>query len=90
MNTRQKAKHFKKLYEATLPGKPTSIIFTRNPLKRYKCKVIVPKITAPEESTKEAIHIMAQHFEKLASEHIEYNKELGQYELTLWLKGKSE
>lgn len=85
MNNRQKAKHFKKLYEATLPGKPTSIIFTRNPLKRYKCKV-----TAPEESTKEAIHIMAQHFEKLASEHIEYNKELGQYELTLWLKGKSE
>ena len=83
MNNRQKAKHFKKLYEATLPDKPTSIIFTKNPLKRYKCKV-----TAPEESTKEAIHIMAQHFEKLASEHIEYNKELGQYELTVWLKGK--
>lgn len=86
MNNRQKSKHFKKLYESTLPGKQKHITFTRYPLKKYACKVIVPKVTTPEESTKEAIHIMAQHFEKLASEHIEYNKELGQYELTLWLK----
>lgn len=83
MNTRQKAKHFKKLYEATLPGKSTSIIFIRDHHKKYKCSV---KAVGDATVRKEAIHIMANHFEKLASEHIEYNKELGQYELTLWLK----
>lgn len=83
MNTRQKAKHFKKLYEATLPVTQPHIIFTSVPLKKYKCNV---KAVGAAAVRKEAIHIMANHFEKLASEHIEYNKELGQYELTLWLK----
>ena len=81
MNNRQKAKRFKKLYEVGL----SKIIFTRNLLKRYRCNVEIP-----EENREEAIHIMAKHFEQLASEHIEYNKQLGQYELTLWVKGKLE
>lgn len=83
MNTRQKAKHFKKLYESTLPAMQTHITFTRYPLKKYKCNV---KAVGAATVRKEAIHIMAQHFETLASEHIEYNKELEQYELTLWLE----
>ena len=81
MNNRQKAKHFKKLYESMLYQAPNPVIYKEPPLKKYRCRIIIP-----DSDKEEAIDEITQHFKELVNEHIEYNKELGCYEQTLWLK----
>lgn len=41
MNNRQKAKHFKLLYERTLPTKPSSIKIVREDLDHFRVQVLL-------------------------------------------------
>lgn len=43
MNNRQKAKHFKRLYEMGLPKKPYPVVFRHVDLKHYKTQALVEK-----------------------------------------------
>lgn len=88
MNIRQKAKHFKKLYEMTRP-QYTSPQFETRELKKYRCRVAVSEQLRqhdPETAKATAVYRMAAHFTDFISEHIEYNKEVGCYEITVWVK----
>lgn len=89
MNIRQKAKHYKKLYEMTRPRYTSPHIENRE-LKKYRCRVAVSdqlRQQEPETSKASAVYRMAAHFTDFISEHIEYNKEAGCYEVTVWVKG---
>lgn len=90
MNNRQKAKHFKKLYESTLyKTVPTIVINECRELKKYRCRVATSYMLRqqePEASKAEAVYRMAAHFTDFISEHIEYNKDAGCYEVTVWVK----
>lgn len=88
MNNRQKAKHFKKLYESMIPPYTSPHIKTRE-LKKYRCRVAVSdqlRQQDPEVSKASAVYRMAAHFTDFISEHIEYNKDAGCYEVTVWVK----
>lgn len=88
MNNRQKAKHFKKLYEMTRPTYTSPHIETRE-LKKYRCRVAVSdqlRQQDPEIAKATAVYRMAAHFTDFISEHIEYNKDAGCYEVTVWVK----
>jgi hypothetical protein len=80
MNNRQKAKHFKWLYEKTLPHNqiPGPIIKT-NPLKHYKCVVLA-------KSEGEAIDKIAQHFKDFILCNDALYKCGDEYEFSFWLK----
>ena len=80
MNNRQKAKHFKELYERTLPNKTWPIIVKRNPLERYKCVVIA-------RSREEAIEKIVQHFKDflMLSDNTVYCCG-DEYDFTFWIK----
>lgn len=41
MNARQKAKHFKKLYEESLPKKPYPVVYKTAPLKHYRIEQFI-------------------------------------------------
>lgn len=41
MNARQKAKHFKRLYEESLPKKPYPVIHETVPLKHYRLEQFI-------------------------------------------------
>lgn len=41
MNVRQKAKHFKKLYEDALPKKPYPVVFKTVPLRHYRAEQFI-------------------------------------------------
>lgn len=90
MNNRQKAKHFKKLYESTLyKAVPPIVVNECRELKKYRCRVAVSEQTRqqePETAKATAVYRMAAHFTDFISEHIEYNKEAGCYEVTVWVK----
>ena len=89
MNNRQKAKHFKKLYEMTQPRYISPISPETRELKKYRCRVAVSdqlRQQEPETAKATAVYRMAAHFTDFISEHIEYNKEAGCYEVTVWVK----
>ena len=80
MNSRQKAKHFKMLYEMTLPKKPTNgIEIKSNPLEHYKCVVLA-------KSKEEAIERIAQHFKDFILCNDALYKHGDEYEFSFWLK----
>ena len=88
MNIRQKAKHFKKLYESMKPTYTSPHIENRE-LKKYRCRVAVSdqlRQQEPETAKATAVYRMAAHFTDFISEHIEYNKDAGCYEVTVWVK----
>ena len=80
MNNRQKAKHFKRLYEMTLPQKPIpGITIKSNPLEHYKCVVLA-------KSEGEAIDKIAQHFKDFILCNDALYKCGDEYEFSFWLK----
>lgn len=80
MNNRQKAKHFKMLYEMTLPQKSIpEIIIKSSPLERYKCVVLA-------KSKGEAIDKIAQHFKDFILCNDALYKCGDEYEFSFWLK----
>lgn len=89
MNKRQKAKHFKKLYEMTLKNYKPPFTVEQRELKKYRCRVAVSDQTrqqGQETAKATAVYRMAAHFTDFISEHIEYNKDAGCYEVTVWVK----
>lgn len=89
MNIRQKAKHFKKLYEMTRPRYTSPQLEPQRELKKYRCRVAVSdqkRQQGQEMAKASAVYRMAAHFTDFISEHIEYNKEAGCYEVTVWVK----
>ena len=80
MNNRQKAKHFKMLYEMTLPQKPIpGVNIKTNPLEHYKCVVLA-------KSEEEAINKIAQHFKDFILCNDALYKCGDEYEFSFWLK----
>lgn len=89
MNNRQKAKRFKKLYEATLPQKTFPVICAERQLQKYRCKIQIPKqitMLGEEHALDYAVENIARHFKEFIRDHVDYNTELGCYELTVWLR----
>ena len=80
MNNRQKVKHFKMLYESTLPKLKSPIIIQSNPLKRYKCVVLA-------HSKKDAADRIAQHFKDfiICNDNVMI-QDGDKYEVTFWIK----
>ena len=79
MNLRQKAKHFKKLYEVTLPKKPYPVIYETRGAKHYRVRNIVD----------ERDIICAQQTPQLLKTHIE-NGILKELRPVIWDNLKAE
>lgn len=66
MNARQKAKHFKRLYENNLPKKPYPIVY-QSPKKHYEAQLMIDKrnLLFPEEDPFFKTHIENCMLDKL-------------------------
>lgn len=69
MNTRQKAKHFKKLYEQSLPQKTEHIIIKTTTPKRYTAQILLDMVECSklENDLPKAFHA---HIENLILDQI--------------------
>lgn len=93
MNTRQKAKRYKKLYEQSLPRVRQPIVFPELPLLQYRCRVKCPKemsMPGADHSREYAINRMTKDFIDLIDNQITYNDNEGCYEMTVWVRDKNK
>ena len=77
MNNRQKAKHFKRLYEEEVNAKTIRIRF-KEKLEKYVCVV-------QAGNGMDAIDKITHHFKEFCGDHIEKTIN-GNYEFTFWVK----
>lgn len=94
MNNRQKAKHFKKLYESFLK-KPAPIVREYVPLQHYACEYSIPIDTRmldynPELLQDHVTQCFINECKNIIKENIEtkenpYTRRL-EYELHMWLR----
>lgn len=79
MNNRQKAKHFKRLYERD------------KKLEKFVCRVHTPRqMSEPgaDHTRDYAIDEITMHFKRdIAANYVRYNNAEKCYEMTLWVKG---
>jgi hypothetical protein len=95
MNLRQKAKHFKKLYEEGLPKKPYPVIHTANDLKHYKAQYIINErdlVQMQQQSVlyeTEMVNSMLRQLKPIVRSNIKAEKDLYTdkviYSLDIWM-----
>ena len=93
MNTRQKAKRYKKLYEQMLPRVRQPRVSQERPLLQYRCRVKCPKqmsMPGADHTREYAINRMIKDFKDLIDNQITYNDNEGCYEMTVWVRDKNK
>lgn len=93
MNTRQKAKRFKKLYEQSMPRVRRPIVLPSQPLLQYRCIVRCPKemsMPGADHTRDYAINRMIKDFRDLIDNQITYDDNEGYYEMTVWVRDKNK
>jgi predicted class III extradiol MEMO1 family dioxygenase len=87
MNNRQKAKHFKRLYEMGLPKKPYPVVFEHIDLKHYKTQTVterwdeVPMYIIEDKLVQNIREILK---ENIKAEHDIYDRNV--YSLDIWME----
>jgi len=95
MNARQKAKHFKRLYEESLPQRPYPVIYKTLPLQHLKAEYLAKDLKEPTEIMEKAIaDILLQKFRPIVQDNMqkEFLGEYGywRYSIDLWAPGKEK
>ena len=95
MNARQKAKHFKRLYEESLPKRPYPVVYQSLPMLHYKAEYLAKDLIEPTEIIEKAVvDILLQKIRPIVQDNMQ--KELWgeygywKYSIDLWAPGKEK
>ena len=95
MNNRQKAKHWKRLYEESLPQKPYPVVLETHPLQHFSAKYSVPRMDRdifdnPDTFINTVTNQLISQFKAYLKDSVIISEDIKrdrmEFELSIWLR----